>query len=533
MKQVQKYIKKTGIKKDLKIGLIALYDLNSFAIRILHSVLSTNNFKVESLFFKCENPNNTMDKPTEVELQSLVDFIKEKGFTIVGISVRSSILSLAWEISNRLRKLENAPTIIFGGVEATLAPEKCISYADIICIGEGEKALLQICKGKNLKDINNIYYKQEGKVMKNHTGMVEENLNSIPFADFSDDDKWFVNADKIIPLKTKKYKTRYSLMTSRGCPFNCAYCCNNALRRIYHGKYLRRRSVDNVIAELIKAKKEFPELHFISFLDDVFTFDKKWIKDFAIKYKKFIDLPFFCYTHASMCDEEVIKDLRYAGLSFTTMGVQSFSERIRKESYFRQENNDQIVRCSKIFHKYGIHFVFDIIMDNPIETEKDLAINLDWLFKIKPPFELHTHTLTYFPNTQLTTEFINKGFIKKEDVEDEIEKGWERWTPALDLKRDNLNLLYDCLFHLACSRYRSEWLIRKFQHSLYFRNNPQKLAKFIRLFNYDVLGLNWNSRLDRAKFFISQGFQSLIQGEFSFLFLKIKQQLKDPEIVNV
>ena len=515
-----------------KIGLISLYDLNSFAIRTLHSVLKKEGLQVTSLFFKCENPNNTMDKPTKREIDNLINFINLNEYDIIGISVRSSLFSLAKHISRELKKLNKSPLIVWGGIQSTLNPEKCLQHADIIVIGEGEKAFVEICKSKKFKEIKNIHYHLKNKIIKNGVGYVEENLDTIPFPDFLDKDKYFLNGKNVIPLATKKYKTRYSLMTSRGCPFNCTYCCNSTLSKMCRGKYLRRRSVDNVINELNKAKKDFPNLLSISFIDDVFTFDKKWLKEFSIKYKKEINLPFYCYAHARMCDEEIIKCLKYAGLSSTTMGVQSFSDRI-KTDYSRFEKNEQIIKILKLFKKYGIAFALDIIMDNPLEKEEDLKKNLNCLLEIPTPFDLHTHTLTYFPHTKLTKEFIKQGIIKREDVEDELEKGWKRWTPALDLNRNKLNLFYDCLYFLTKLRFRNEFLIRKIHKSKYFRKNPESLAKFIRFFSTDFLSLDWNSREDRFKFFISQGLTALIKWDFKFLFLKIKQQINDSEIVNV
>jgi len=514
-----------------KIGLISLYDLNSFAIRTLHSVLEKEGFQISSLFFKCENPNNTMDKPTEKELDVLVNFIDSNKYDIIGISVRSSICSLARDISIELKKLDKPPLIVWGGTQPTLNPEKCLQYADITVIGEGEKAFVEICKNEEFKGIKNIHYHLKNKIIKNGTGYVEGNLDNIPFPDYSDKDKYFLNGGKVVPLATKEYKTRYSLMTSRGCPFNCTYCCNSTLSQMCKGKYLRRRSVNNVINELKKAKKDFPNILFISFIDDVFTFDKEWLKEFSIKYKKEISLPFYCYTHSRMCDEEIIKCLKDAGLSITTMGVQSFSNRIRK-SYSRFEKNEQIIKILKLLKKHKIKFGLDIMMDNPLEEEEDLKKNLNYLLKIQPPFELHTHTLTYFPNTKLTEDFVKRGIIKREDVEDELEKGWKRFSLALDLNRNRLNLLYDCLYFLTKLRFRNEFLIRKIQKSKYFRENPEKLAKFIRFFSIDNLGLDWNSQRDRFKFFISRGLIALINGDFKFLFLKLKQQINNPEVIN-
>lgn len=514
----------------MKVGLIALYDVNSFAIRTLHSVLKKNCIEVESLFFKSENPNNTMDKASKSEIDALISFITENQYDVIGISVRSSILSLVEEIAARIKNLSNPPQLVYGGIQPTLNPLKCFRSADIVVVGEGEQPLLDICRNKPLSEIGNIYFKNEGEICKNPVGFVEEDLDSIPFPDSSDEDKFFFNSGKVVKLEATKYRTGFTLMTSRGCPFSCTYCCNSALRQIYKGTYLRKRSVDNVIEELVLAKESIPNLLFVSFLDDVFTFDKAWVKEFVGKYKELISLPFYCYVHPKMCEEETIAMLKSAGMAETTMGVQTFSDRTRKY-YRRVETNDDILKCAKILHKYGVNFALDIIMDSPLENEEDMKINLDSLLQIPPPFSVHTHTMTYFPNTVLTEDFVKRGLIQKGQVEDELEKGWDRWTPSLDLKRDKVNLLYDCLYYLAKSRFRSERVIRRLQRSECFRNNPGWLAQMIKLFSISSSSLNWSSKADRIKYRAMQWGFLLIHGDFKVLFLKLKQQISDPDSV--
>ena len=512
-----------------KTALISLCDMNNFGLRTLFSVLNKQGVEVDLLFFKKGNLNSTINKPTKKEIDFLVGFIKNKGYEVVGIGTRSSIFSLAKEIALKLKKLEKSPIIVFGGVQTTLDPEKSLKYCDIACVGEGEKAILNICSGKELRDIKNIFYKFKGEIIKNKVGIVECDLDKIPFPDFSDKNKYYFRGEKVVKLKIKEYKTGYSLMTSRGCPFDCTYCCNNVLRKIYNKPYLRRRSVENVMQELKQAKESFPNLLSVSFADDVFTFDKEWIKEFAVRYKEEINLPFFCYVHPKMCSEEEIRLLKEAGLSNANIGIQTFSKRIQK-LYNRNGENKDILTAIINLKKYNVPITIDIIMDNPIETEYDLKATLNWLLKIPSPFILNTHTLTYFPKTDLTELFINKSLIKKEDVEDELEKGWTRWSPSLDLRRNKLNLFYDCLYYLTKLRFRSEKLIRKIQRSKYFRENPEKLAKIIKPFSFDVLSLDWNSKKDRTKYLIFKGFKELKDNGIKALFLKMKRQKKTPNI---
>lgn len=512
-----------------KTALISLCDVNNLGIRTLFSVLDKAEIDVDLLFFKKGNMNSTMAKPTEREIDFLVEFIKNKKYEIVGIGTRSSIFSLAKEIGIRLNKLEKKPLVVFGGVQATLDPEKSLKYCDAVCVGEGEKTILDICNGKQLKDIQNIWYNKNGKIIKNRVGLIERNLDSLPFPDFLDKNKYYFSGENVIKLNVQQYKTGYTSMTSRGCPFNCTYCCNHILRKIYDAPYLRRRSVGNVIEELKQAKENFPSLLSISFADDVFTYDKHWLKEFVIRYKKEINLPFFCYVHPKMCGENEIRLLRWAGLSDAIIGVQSFSEKTKK-LFNRSGENEEIVEAIKNLKKYKVPTTIDIIMDNPMETEEDLKETLDWLLKIPAPFNLNTHTLTHFPKTELTEKFVREGLIGEDHIEDELEQGWTRWSPSLDLRRDKLNLFYDCLYYLTKLRFRNKKLIMKIQRSKYFREHPEKLAKIIKPFSFDVLSLDWNSKTDRVKYLIYRGLKEIKDKGFKSLYLKIKRQRNTPDI---
>ncbi len=414
--------------------------------------------------------------------------------------------------------------IIWGGVQATLNPEKCISHCDVVCRGEGEKIISKICNGERLDKIGGIYYKKNGKIFKNEINyLVEEDLDKIPFPDNSYENWFIFENGKIIPLKKRDDKTSYIILTSRGCPFNCTYCSNNSLRKIYNGKYVRRRSVENVIKELEEAKRIHPNLRSIGFWDDVFSLDLEWIKEFSKEYKNKINLPFKCMVHPKFCTKEVIGELKSMGLQSVDMGIQTFSQKIKK-LYNRPETNEEIFRSLKILNKYDIEVFIDLIQGNPLEAEEDMKINLNCLLKMNPKFKINTYSLSYFPNTELTNNFLKKGIIKKEDVEDEIDTNTSRGTFIED-KNKGIAILYHSLYYLAQQPLRNKWLIRKLQQNKYLRKNPEKLKKFLRFFAGRYYPLNWNSKLDRGKFYVYQGIKLIRKKGLRYLIIKLKNRI--------
>lgn len=93
-----------GMINDFKIVLIALYDWNALGVRTLHSVLKAQNINTKSIFFKLSNPNNTMNRTTDKEIDTLIRRIKDIQPTIVGISLRSTMFKLSAKITKKIKK---------------------------------------------------------------------------------------------------------------------------------------------------------------------------------------------------------------------------------------------------------------------------------------------------------------------------------------------------------------------------------------------------------------------------------------------
>src|SRR4030042_4021033 len=96
--------------------------------------------------------------------------------------------------------------------------------------------------------IKNVCLKRDGQIIKNEPRDLIQDLDSLPFPD-----------KDLYAKEYTDFKGEYTIITSRGCPFSCTYCCNNFLRKLYQGKgtYKRYRSPENVIAELKFAKEKY------------------------------------------------------------------------------------------------------------------------------------------------------------------------------------------------------------------------------------------------------------------------------------
>lgn len=499
------------------IILIALLEVDSLAIRTLHAALQETGFSVNSIFFKRPNQYGTMDTPSTNEINRLIELIKEVGANLIGISLRSVNFKLASRITGEIKRELDA-VVIWGGIHPTIRPHQCIEIADIVCVGEGEQAIVELAakmsKNEGINNINNLWVKNGDNIVKNDMRPLIQNLDSIPFPDFLNENKYFVENGNVLPLPAPEQIKSYIIMTSRGCPFNCTYCSNNTLRTTYKGKgkYVRRRSVDNVIEELAQAKVRFKNLNYIDFFDDVFTLDIKWLKEFCNQYKKAVNLPFFCLCHPKATNEEVIQLLKYAGVVNMTMGIQTGSEEIRHKYYERYDTNEEIIKSAQILDKYKIGICYDIIMDNPLETEKDRRETLNLLLKLpKPTFAMNTVTLTHFPETKLTNLLLEKKMILETDVEDQKQESYERWITALDLKRDRENLFWDNLYYLATQKHVPKNIAVKLSHSAFLKRHPKALTWLLRTTSDYTTTVRRGSKIDMTRVYLISFIKRLLR----------------------
>jgi radical SAM superfamily enzyme YgiQ (UPF0313 family) len=207
------------------------------------------------------------------------------------------------------------------------------------------------------------------------------------------------------------------IMPSRGCPYSCTYCCNSALNRLYRGqKIVRKRSINNVIEELSLAKGQLPFLKRITLADDgfLFAYTESEIKDFSTKYKERIQIPLRVtgITPRTIKREKLLP-LVDAGMEAIRMGIQTGSENTRK-LYERPETNKEIVRAVRLIHDLGDsvkHTKYDIILDNPWETEQDTVKTLLFLSRFPVPYDLATFSLTLYPGTKLYSRAKSEGII--------------------------------------------------------------------------------------------------------------------------
>jgi len=379
--------------------------------------------------------------------KSFIQQVWEHEPDLIAFSATTLQFDIVKKIASWLKRDRSVPKIC-GGVHPSLMPEKTLLNTDIdmVCIGEGEEALRELCsrieKKGSFHDIPNIWVKNHQEILKNPVLPPESNLDGLPFPDrsvFDYQNLWW------------ERNGTATLMASRGCPFGCTYCCNNALRKIYDKSppTCRKRSVDGVIKEIQQIQKDYPFITSLNFDDDIFFIDKKWAREFTAQYRKKIKLPFFCNIRPNIVDEEVAHLLKESGCSEIRIGLESGSDEIRNSVLKRKISREQIVKACRLLQNADISVrTFNIIgipEENPRMILETIRLNAE--LEIAEP----QYTIFYpFPGTELYDKYLQHGFIQSKTMTNYYE---ESVMNLPELSREHLQM-FRIYFHHILKLYR-------------------------------------------------------------------------------
>ena len=433
-----------------KIVLIGFHNEKALGVRYLANALTQSGYEPHVVFFKRFN-SEVPESATEQEMTLLQELIAKIAPLFIGMSVMSSLYTETTDrVSDMIRaKFPHTP-LVWGGVCATLNPERSLRSCDIVLRGEGEKSITLLAQaleaGEDWRSIHGAAYLDEnGAMVQNDVGEIQADIDEYGYPIIGGPNMYFITDNKIVEGDPQLKAFSYELSASRGCPFQCTYCNATNMRRVYDGKkgaYVRFRSVDSVIAELLEAKAKMPHLRVIHFWDEVFCTREGWMEEFSRRYKAEIGIPFRIWGHPLMSSEKMISLLVDAGLHQNTMGIQSGSPTVRRDVFHRYETQEQIIEASRIFQKCKIPVVFyDLMICHPFESIDQLKETFDLCLQLEPPFKLNIHGLNFLPKTDIVQMAIDQGIYTEEELDkmmySSLQEQYDRhWGPHASSFKD-------------------------------------------------------------------------------------------------
>ncbi len=316
-------------------------------------------------------------------------------------------VSLATEVKKRI-----PVTVAFGGIHASSVPEVVLeeSCVDVCGVGEGEAAFVELAErwdeyGRGeARDVHGLWFRDDGQITRNPHRPPEEDLDRLPFADKA-----------LFFDKLPGFQRRYHVLTSRGCAYRCSYCCHNFYRRLFQGSTpIRLRSPEHVIRELVDAKRRY-RINVLRFMDDIFGWDRKWLRAFARDYARHVAIPMKCFVYPSLIDEESAELLRECGCRFVNMGIQTIEDEIRRRVMNRPKGTAaECRRAVALLKAKGIGVAADHIVGIP--EADDFAEASDFYNEVRPSVIL-VYDLTCYPETEITQYCKEKGYIDDAEID--------------------------------------------------------------------------------------------------------------------
>ena len=332
-----------------------------------------------------------------------VQAILDTGAAIVGFNVEINTFSWTVELAQKLKARRPEIIVAVGGVHATTVPAVVMEFDcfDYLCVGEGDEALPELLArldaDDRTDDIGNIWARQpDGSVVQNAVRPLLKSLDDLPFFDKS------IHYD-LVPEMSHEYHTN----TSRGCVYSCSFCFYQPIQQVYGGRFRNMRSPEHVCRELEEAVARYPSIRTVTFHDEVFTANRRWLREFAALWPKRVGLPFSIITHPDLVDAEIAALLGQAGCVHCIMGTQTVNQKSR-DMLARTESSEDVRVAVTELRRHGIWTVVDHILGIPGETEKDQDDALLFYSEIKPDV-IKAFFLTYLPGTDMNAVGIESG----------------------------------------------------------------------------------------------------------------------------
>ena len=326
---------------------------------------------------------------------------------VLALPVMSLEYSWMLEQARRVKALRPSVIVVAGYIHATACPEMVAEEGiDAVCVGEGDRSFPRFLdalreRGK-AEPLPGFWVKRGGEIVPGGEPEPILDLDALPE---EDRDLYY---RKYPSLRDERLK---HFMASRGCPFDCAFCCHQVYSRLYRGRgrYVRRKSPERVIAEIAGVKKRYG-LSSICFLDDVFIMDIGWLKRFTDLYRREIRLPYFCAITPPNFTPEIARLLKESGCHTVNFGVETASERKRFEVLNKRVTDAEMLAAARLIKEQGMKLQTTVMFGLPFETVDEAFENIRFNLRLGADF-LASNLLLPFPKTAIEESARKAGIL--------------------------------------------------------------------------------------------------------------------------
>jgi len=421
-----------------------------------------------------------LDQPAKrFSLDQTADWVKKEDPDIMGFSVLLSAAKEAPKIAERVKTENPNIIVVFGSHHSTFNAERILKkypFVDVVVRGEGEYTSLEIAqcleKQRDLDKVEGVTFRKNGRIVSNPDRPLNNDVDALPFPDRNLPEIQYVSAIFGAKINSRKFTT---ILSSRGCPFNCSFCgIRKFTRRVW-----RPRSVENVMAELEYLQSEGYE-QFL-FADDNFTLDAKRVSKLCRSIKKAgMDIEWFCDSRVDHVSYDMFREMVNGGCKCLFFGIESGNQRIL--DYYKKgitpEQSEKAVRKAR---KAGTDIIVgSFIVGAPDETQSEIVNTLQFANKLDIDVP-DVNILGAHVGTDLWSDLVANGLLNEDEQwEDEICIPRDVSTPVPYEEVRSLIFEYFRAFYLNPKQFLTE-LLRTSKSSFRIGAALQNLVGFPQL----------------------------------------------------
>ena len=343
----------------------------------------------------------------DMEVEDVIATIRRCRPRAVGFSALSPIFGRAVHCADVIRKEIPDLLILVGGHHASILPQEVMqehSCFDLLVYGEGELTLHEIMEkykstgfrrdvllGMDLSQIQGICYRNGDAIAQTAPRALIPDLDALPFPA-----RHLLPMKRYIPLPNQyKRKPVVHMVVIRGCPYQCAFCSNNAV----FGRKARYRSPEKVVEEIEVAMDQYGAKD-ISFWDDMMTTRHKWMEAFCgLILEKGLDLTWTCYSRVDTVTRELLKKMKDAGCWNIFFGYETGDQQLL-DNIGKGVTLEQIRQCNQWCKEVGIEIRASFMLALPGETPTLAQKTIDFAKELDPDYPQFCITTPY-PGTKL------------------------------------------------------------------------------------------------------------------------------------
>ncbi len=340
----------------------------------------------------------------------ITEFIKTYSPDFVGITCSTPNFSRAIELAKICRKHSGAK-IVLGGVHASAVPEFIIenfsAMIDYVVVGEGEKTMLELIdacmNNKHIEEVKGVVFRNGDRIVQTEHRPYIEDMDSIPYP-----------ARDLIPqnlfrpnLHNARYRNSLTILTSRGCPFNCSFCA----ARIVSGKKYRMHSAEYVLEEMQMLRKDYKARQLI-ITDDTFTLNHNRLEKICRgMINKKLNLEWFCFSQVNTVNREILKLMKRAGCFSIGFGVESSEKDILKKMG-KNIRPEQAVETVREANNIGLKTQAFYVFGTPGETREQMENTISFSRKVGSTLAFFNMLVPY-PGTKDFEHFFSSIPLEK------------------------------------------------------------------------------------------------------------------------